>query len=85
ALDNETSNLTPLGQKGESSEPSLPVPPAGETGADYLMVRIRTRSEDEPNWGKAVEVFLRKDGGRSVVGIQREISLGEGSVGDSEG
>ncbi len=84
-FDNETANLTPLGLKGKSgqfAEPSLGIP---ESSAEYLMVRIRTRSENEPNWGKAVEVFLRKDGGRSIVGIDREISLTEGSVGDLEG
>ena len=80
-FDNQSSKLTSFGQRDESAEPSLRVP---DSGADYLMVCIRTRSEDEPNWGKAVEVYLRRDGGQSVVGIERETSLAEGSVGDPE-
>lgn len=89
-FDNAASKATPLGLKGESEEsgesvePSLPIPPVGKTRADYLMVRIRTRSEKEPNWTKAVEVYLRNSNGRSVVGIEQEISLAEGSVGDPE-
>jgi hypothetical protein len=72
-LDNDTEALTLLnekGEKGETARPELVIP---ESDEDYLMVRIRTRSEDEPKWRKAVDVYLRNRDGRSVVGIEREI------------
>jgi len=48
--------------------------PEQEHDAPYLMLRLRTLSETEPNWRKAVDVFLRAvDCGYEVVGIDREI------------
>ena len=84
AFDNATSRLTPLGEKGESMNANVPMPTVSKAEAGHLMVRIRTRSREEPNWGKAVDVYLRNENGRSVVGIEREIPEPEKSVGDAE-
>jgi hypothetical protein len=66
ALDNATRALTPLGAAATAAAPALAVPSgAGE----YVMVRIRTRAA-EPNWTKAVDVYLRAG---KLVGIEREI------------
>ncbi len=37
------------------------------------MVRIQTRSEQEPGWAKAVDVYIRNPAGRPslLVGIER--------------
>lgn len=65
-FDNETSELTSLGDEVAHAEPRIAVP---DTDASYLMVRIRTRVQP-----KAVDVFLRREtDGYAVVGIDREI------------
>jgi hypothetical protein len=68
SFDNLTGETKPLGKglEGEVREARIPIP---ETSAPYLMVRIRSIS-DQPAWEKAVDVYLR---GRTVVGIEREI------------
>jgi len=69
-FDNDTSSLTALAD-GEISQVRLPIPASGRA---YLMVRLRTRSAGAPEWRKAVDVYLRRDGeGRLVVGIERQI------------
>lgn len=69
-FDNDTSELTAL-TDGETSQTSLTIPGSPQP---YLMVRLRARSEAAPQWRKAVEVYLRgANGGRSVVGVEREI------------
>jgi len=68
-FDNDTSALTPLTQ-GEAGQTALPIPASDEP---YLMVRIRTRSETVPRWWNAVDVYLRRGEGTTVVGIEREI------------
>jgi len=68
-FDNDTSALTPL-TDGEAEEPKLPIPASDEP---YLMVRIRTRSDTVPRWRNAVDVYLRRGEGTTVVGIEREI------------
>jgi len=68
-FDNGTSALTPL-TEGKTAEASLAIPASEQP---YLMVRIRTRSETAPGWGKSVDVYLRGGEGRSVVGVEREI------------
>ncbi len=56
--------------KDRSEGPSLAVPQ--DPGA-YLMVRINTSSQEQPQWRKKVEVFIRNDASRpTVVGIERE-------------
>ena len=69
-LENRTGRLDPLpAAKGESVEPRLALPPGGHS---YLMARIRTRG-GETAWRKAVDVYIRKEGGvLNVVGIERE-------------
>jgi len=52
------------------AEPSLAVP---QNPAAYLMVRINTSSQEQPQWRKKVEVFILNDSQNpTVVGIQRE-------------
>jgi hypothetical protein len=70
AFDNETEELTPLGSRNETTEEALPIP---ESGSDFLMVRIRTMCPEQPRWSLSVDVYLRMEGGASVVGIEREI------------
>ena len=68
-FDNDTSALTRLTQ-GEVGQTALPIPASDEP---YLMVRIRTQSETVPRWWNAVDVYLRRGEGTTVVGIEREI------------
>lgn len=69
-LENRTGRLDPLPSKGEATESRLALPPGGHS---YVMVRIRTRATGEAAWRKAVDVYIRKEGGvPSVVGIERE-------------
>ncbi len=69
-FDNASQGLEPLTEVRPSSEPSLAVPQ--DSGA-YLMVRINTSSQEQPQWKKKVEVFIRNDSSRpTVVGIERE-------------
>jgi hypothetical protein len=65
-FDNETGETTPLGLSSEVREARIPIP---DSSAAYLMVRIRSNS-DQPSWGKAVDVYIRA---RTVVGIEREL------------
>jgi hypothetical protein len=65
AFDNATHVLRPLGEAAQVTAPGLPLP---ATGAEYRMVRIRTRAP-EAHWAKAVDVYLRGD---TLVGIERE-------------
>ena len=67
----------PLWAEGSSDEQEAP-PPVAEPRLDlpvqvpeFLMVRLRTRVQDRPRRGTAVDVYLRRD--REVVGIGREI------------
>ncbi len=66
SFENETGALTPLGARGRTASEGIPLPGSDST---LLMVRIRTLSETEPSWQKAVDVYLRSD---RVVGIARE-------------
>ena len=65
AFDNVTGARRALGAPGRSARPGVPLPASGDT---LMVVRLRTVSA-EPNWRRAVDVFLR-DG--TVVGIERE-------------
>jgi hypothetical protein len=67
-FDNRTGQTDPLGEIQRASAPSLPLPAAP---VEYLLVRIRTRS-DEPAWRKKVDVYLRSEPALTVVGIERE-------------
>ena len=69
-FDNASQGLEPLTEVRPSTEPSLAVP--GDSAA-YLMVRINTSSQEQPQWRKKVEVFIRNNSSRpTVVGIERE-------------
>ena len=67
-FDNRTGETDSLDEIQRSSTPSLPLPAAS---ADYLLVRIRTLSA-EPAWRKKVDLYIRRDSGPTVVGIERE-------------
>jgi len=68
-LDNDSGDLSQLSAPAEVGEPSIALP---ASDAEFLAVRIRTRS-DVPAWDKAVHVYLRNDvWPRSLVGIERE-------------
>ena len=69
-FDNASQGLEPLTEVRPSEEPSLAVP---QDSAAYLMVRISTSSQEQPQWRKKVEVFIRNDSSKpTVVGIERE-------------
>lgn len=68
-FDNQRGSSEPLSPVQSVSSPSLPLP---QDGSPYWMVRIRTISKNQANWKKKVEVFIRNDSHRTVVGIERE-------------
>ncbi|MBI4455810.1 MAG: hypothetical protein HY644_07925 [Acidobacteria bacterium] len=68
-FDNETLGQDPLEGVQTAKVPSLPVV---RHQAPYLMVRIRTLSRNQPQWGKRVDVFIRNGSHKSIVGIDRE-------------
>jgi hypothetical protein len=67
-LENRTGRLDPLPARGEVREARVELPGGSHS---YVMVRLRTRSQ-EPAWRKAVDVYVRREGTASVVGIERE-------------
>jgi hypothetical protein len=69
-FDNDTEELTPLGEKKMAAQPVLPLP--GDR-SEYLMVRVRTQCGTEPKWNLAVDVYLRISPKPTIVGIEREI------------
>ncbi len=68
-FDNESERASALNVKGEVRSRRLPIP---ERSAEFLMLRLRTRSERQPLWGKRIDIYLRMADGASVVGIERE-------------
>ncbi len=69
-LENRTGRLDPLPSKGETAAPRLPLPAGGHS---YVMARLRSRAAAEPSWRKAIEVYIRKEGGvPAVIGVERE-------------
>ncbi len=69
-FDNASQGMEPVTEIRPSTESSLAVP---QDPAAYLMVRITTSSQEQPQWRKKVEVFIRNDSQKpTVVGIQRE-------------
>jgi hypothetical protein len=67
-FDNQQGSLEPLSPIQRVSSPSLPLP---QDNSPYLMVRIRTLSR-QANWRKKVEVFIRNNSNKKVVGLERE-------------
>ena len=67
-FDNDQEQLTPLQDWRYTGLTTITVP---QDGAEYTMVRIRTRSDEIDQWFQSVDVYLRR--GTEVVGIEREI------------
>lgn len=73
-FDNETETLTPLGDWRYTGLTEIPVP---DHEADYLMARIRTRTDEAAEWFRNVDVYLRQGDPNEIVGIEREIGVAE--------
>ena len=72
-FDNQREERTPLGGVNYTRKRSIPIP---VSSAEYLVVRMRTRSQQARNWKKNIEVFLRDEGSSwKVVGIDREVGI----------
>jgi hypothetical protein len=71
-FDNETGETASLGG-GMTSRAAIPIPDSKVAAVEFLIVKIRTRSPEEPRWGRAVEAYLRLGSTPTVVGIDREI------------
>lgn len=71
-FDNQKGERTPLGGVNYTQEKSLSIP---KSTAEYLVVLIRTRSNEARNWKKNVEVFLRNEISWKVAGINREVGM----------
>lgn len=69
SFDNDAESLEAVSEVQSADRPALPIP---GSDASILMVRIRTMSADQPDWGKKVDVYLRNGPQKSVVGIERE-------------
>jgi len=69
-FDNQEEELDVITERAITHDPRILVP---KDPADFLMVRIRTRSQEQRGWRKNVDVYLRMDGNPSVVGVQREV------------
>ena len=68
-FDNATGTTEKLSESSSSDLSSIPVP---NHEAEYLLARIRTKSEAHPNWAKSVDVYVRNGSAKTVVGIERE-------------
>jgi len=68
-FDNPSQGLEPVTELRPSDGPSLAVPQ--DPGA-YLMVRINTSSQEQPQWRNKVEVFIRNGSQPKIVGIERQ-------------
>ncbi|MGH9339910.1 MAG: hypothetical protein ACRD1R_10085 [Acidobacteriota bacterium] len=71
-LDNERSLSTPLDREGSVRGLSIPLP---HLDAPYTMVRLRTHTQSRPlqeGWAKAVDVYIRNQGAKKVIGIERQ-------------
>ena len=68
-FDNETSTTRAIASAGQSNDSALSIP---QDDAQYLMVKIETIADGQPNWQKTVDVYLRQDGSRKIVGIERQ-------------
>lgn len=73
-FDNDTGETATI-MRGETGEAVVGLPSAAIVdGAEYLMLRIRTRAPQLPNWLRAVDVYVRAGATPSVVGVDREIN-----------
>lgn len=69
SFDNQKEKPEIIGERSVASESRLLIP---EDPADFLMARIRTRSQKQRGWENNVDVYLRMGGNPSVAGIERE-------------
>jgi hypothetical protein len=67
-LENRTGRLDPLPASGETRERRLALPAGTHS---FVMARLRARG-GPPGWRKAVDVYVRREGMPSVVGVERE-------------
>ena len=67
-FDNQSGNLSPLGQTSSTTTTRLPVP---IEEADFLVVRLASHCSGQPKWTSPVDVYLRNGENVSVVGVER--------------
>ena len=67
-FDNVTEAWTPLAASGSTSDTAIPIP---AEDADFIVVRISSQCQSQPNWTSDVDVYLRNGGSVSVVGVER--------------
>jgi hypothetical protein len=72
SLDNQSGALTPIGERQVTPLTRLQIP---EHSGEFLVARLRTRSETARGWRKNVDVYLKMDSGPEVVGIEREAGI----------
>lgn len=68
-FDNHSGSRQALGEPQAASGSPLPTPSSSEP---YLVVRIRTLTVEQPEWARPVDVYLRNEGEKKVVGVERE-------------
>lgn len=68
-FDNQTGREQPLGERRYTGLTRVTIPPSD---AEFLKVRLRTRSETQPDWIRWVDVYLKAGSPRTVVGVERE-------------
>jgi hypothetical protein len=69
-FDNQTEELQVLTQRLLRGERRINIP---KTSTDYLTARIRSRSVEQRQWKKNIDVTLRMDDPPVVVGVEREV------------
>ena len=69
-FDNKTEELNVVTERAITRESRILLP---KDEADFLMCRIRTRSQQQRGWRKNVDVYIRMNGTPSIVGIEREV------------
>ncbi|MEJ2109439.1 MAG: hypothetical protein P8Z37_05905 [Acidobacteriota bacterium] len=69
-FDNQADQLNAISDRLITRQPRILLP---KEPGDFLMVRIRTRSQEQRGWRKNVDVYIRMTGTPAVVGIEREV------------
>jgi len=68
-FDNEKDSTQTAGPRQQTASKSIDLP---EGSSPYLMLTIRSINNTQPNWKKQVNVYLRNDSNKKIVGIERE-------------
>ena len=68
-FNNPSGSTEKISGPSSSDTSSLRIP---DDHAEYLLARIRTNSEAHVNWQKTVDVYIRNDATKTVIGIDRE-------------